>query len=260
MNPTTFPIPTRGPFDGVRQIVRFNWPKYVQAAAATLALLLGASLLPLPWWAILGIDCGATLAMGWLLMSLVVSHVVYDRSRLCRWRWIGALLDRVPATWVNIHAGFDESSAALGRMFPSARKRVLDIFDRVEMREPSIARARRLSSATVERDHADLRRLPIESGSAELVTLLLAAHEIRRSDSRDEFFAELSRIVTPGGRIVLAEHLRDWPNFLAFGPGFVHFHSRRTWLRAAERAGLHTVRELSITPFVRVFVFERKSS
>jgi hypothetical protein len=54
---------------------------------------------------------------------------------------------------------------------------------------------------------------------------------------------------------VLVEHLRDAANFAAFGPGFLHFFSRRTWLAAAEGPFQLAV-EFPITPFVRVFGFE----
>jgi hypothetical protein len=87
--------------------------------------------------------------------------------------------------------------------------------------------------------------------------LLLSAHELRQHASRVAFLRELHRILTTDGRVVMAEHLRDLPNFLAFGPGFLHFHSRRTWRRAAVEAGLEIEREFRITPFVAVFIVRR---
>ena len=90
-----------------------------------------------------------------------------------------------------------------------------------------------------------------------MATLLLSAHELRSEEGRGALFTELRRVLGPGGRIVVAEHLRDWANFLAYGPGVLHFHSRRTWLRCFTRHRFDVHAEFSITPFVRIFVLRR---
>ena len=84
--------------------------------------------------------------------------------------------------------------------------------------------------------------------------LLLAAHELRRRADRLAFFREARRVLAPGGRIVLVEHLRDAANFAPFGPGFLHFLSRREWLATIAKSRLQIVQEFPITPFVRVFL------
>ena len=68
------------------------------------------------------------------------------------------------------------------------------------------------------------------------------------------WFAEARRCLRPGGRIVLVEHVRDVANFLAFGPGFLHFHSPESWRHCWEKAGLRLSDRFRVTPWVRVFV------
>ena len=53
--------------------------------------------------------------------------------------------------------------------------------------------------------------------------------------------------------MILVEHGRDVANFLAFGPGFMHFFAPSEWRRTASEAGLNLVGETRITPFVRVY-------
>jgi ubiquinone/menaquinone biosynthesis C-methylase UbiE len=86
---------------------------------------------------------------------------------------------------------------------------------------------------------------------------IFAAHELRHHDQRVRLFGEIARILTPGGRFILMEHSRDWRNFLAFGPGFLHFFSESGWRKAASDAGLTVLTELSMTPFVHVYVLRR---
>jgi len=89
------------------------------------------------------------------------------------------------------------------------------------------------------------------------VFLLFAAHEIRQSARRTEFFREATRVLSKSGQLLLVEHIRDWSNFVAFGPGFLHFHSRGEWLRVANSAGFTIAREGRVTPFVRYFLMTR---
>ena len=238
-----------------KQIVLFNWPFYAAAAVAVTAAPLAIPRLPASAWIHVPAWTGAGLVAMWLVTSLAASWIVYDRSPLMHWDWLLQALGFHPRSWINIHAGHDESSAALQRIFAPASGRVFDIFDAGEMTEPSIARAR--ARATAQAEHADYRRLPLPNGAIDVATLLLSAHELRTDEARGALFTELRRVVGPGGRVVVAEHLRNWANFLAYGPGFLHFHSRRTWLRCFSRHRFDVHAEFSITPFVRIFVLRR---
>lgn len=90
--------------------------------------------------------------------------------------------------------------------------------------------------------------------------VVFSAHEIRDPASRFRFFKELRRILKPSGRLLMVEHLREAWNFVAYGPGFLHFYSRSEWTRLAEDAGLSVEAERSLTPFGRCFVFARETN
>lgn len=245
-------------YHGMLQILRYNQPMYAKAGAAALVAVLALVLLPMPRTLALLVTAGVAATLLWSGSSLLVSHWVYDRSPLRGWDWLAGLFSSPPRRWASIHAGLDETSGALARIFPADAGIVFDVYDPAEMTEPSIVRARRLAldrAATA----ADFRALPLPDTSQDAVFLIFAAHELRRPESRLRLFREIVRVLIPGGRVVLVEHLRDGRNFLAFGPGFLHFFSRRDWLRAAAAADLTLREERRVTPFVAVLVLEKRA-
>lgn len=52
------------------------------------------------------------------------------------------------------------------------------------------------------------------------------------------------------------EQLRNFSNFMCFGFVAFHFFSRKTWTRSFNDAGLVSVNEFALTPFMRVFVLK----
>ena len=239
--------------DGALQIIRFNWRQYVAAFLVVLCMVISGIYFPFSPFTI-ACTVIAAVTLFWTFTSIFVSHWVYDRSGIRQWKWLRELLPQVPSELVNIHCGFDETSAALRRTFPASHTSTYDLFDSREMTEPSIAVAREASAASGIR--CNLRQLPASDGIFDAALLLFAAHEIRRVNSREAFFEELKRIVKPGGYVIIVEHLRDAMNFVAFGPGVFHFLPRKAWTRL-EAFSFRREREFSFTPFVRVFVFRR---
>lgn len=255
-------MPTqRGKYQGVFQIVRFNWPMYLVAAVVLSAGTALTMIVPMPDLVRGLIRTGLGLAGFWLIFSLLVSHYVYDRSALYRGEWLRRIFPSPPPRYATLHVGLDEFSEILQEHFPQSESVAIDFFDAVEMTEPSIRRARKENTATLQSvTRADFHALPFQDNELAAAFLIFAAHELRRPDSRRRLFQELSRVLKPAGKILLVEHVRDLANFLAFGPGCLHFHSRATWLRALADTGLSAADEFRSTPFVRIFVFEKNLS
>ena len=252
----TASIGRRGALHGVGQIVRFNWPRYAAAAVIFLVVPLALDAPRVGETTRRLASAVLALPVFWAAASLAVSWLVYDRSPLMSGNWIPDALGASPSRWLTLHAGFDEWTPAARRALGSAG-RSLDLFDPARMTEPSIARARRATPEPSPR--ADFRRLPVAAASMDAVFLPLAAHEWRTHSDRCALMREAARVLAPGGQVVVVEHLRDAANFAAFGPGFLHFHSRRTWLRCFQDSRLAVAREFAITPFVRVFILRRQS-
>ena len=249
---------------GIRQVLLYNWPTYAWTALGCVSGGVATAVLPVPpaLKRLAGLGIGA--AGAWSVSSLLASHYVYDRSELGRWDWAADLFaPESPRRVLNIHAGVDEAGGTLERVFAGAEIQTADMFDPLVTRSASIRRARaraRAQGQHWEAEPVDPTALPFEDAAWDAVLLVFAAHEVRDTATRHQLFREIRRVLRPGGRLLVVEHLRDLPNFLVFGPGFVHFLPRRAWLRAAQEARLTLARERSVTPFVRVFVLEKTAA
>jgi hypothetical protein len=245
----------RKPLQGVANIVRFNWHYY-----ATGLLCIGGGLVAQPF--LTGpahLLATALLLMAGLgmIVSLAVSCYVYDLSGLYALAWLPRTFPAPGVRLVNIHAGFDETSALLRERYPQATLRVLDFYDGRKHTEISIRRARKAYAAFPGTQSVTTEDVPLAAGSADYIFLILAAHEIRNPSERTRFLGRLRNALGPGGKVVVVEHLRDWPNFLAYNFGCYHFYPASTWRRAFRAAGLHLAEETKITPFVSVFTLQK---
>jgi SAM-dependent methyltransferase len=243
----------RGKWQGVATIVRLNWPLYAGAAAVLIGS--AASLLFVASPTVKLVSAFALIAaLYFLLGSLGVSHWIYDRSDLYRWRWLSRALANSPRSRIVFcHSGFDEASCAL-RQELDAEWIILDHYDDMQMTEPSIRRARRMFPPVPGTVPAAFGAWPIAPNSCDVVFGLLAIHELRRESDRVAWFAQAKRALRDKGRVVLVEHARDFANFIAFGPGFLHFHSPGNWRRCWEQSGLRLLDEFRVTPWIRIFV------
>ena len=247
--------PARKSYQGVVQIFQFNWRSYFFSGMSVAAAMLVSAFLPQIGRTAL-LLCVAP-AIFWMASSLLVSHYLYDRFPLYDLSWISRELALTPKRWVNIHCGLDETCGLLTALFPESTGQAVDIYDPRIMTETSIRIARQLQHPAEMDMTARYDALPWSDSSFDAAFLLFAAHELRHHGQRVRLFQEVARVLVPGGDLILMEHSRDWWNFLAFGPGFLHFFSRREWRRTALDAGLALQAEFSRTPFVHVYQLRR---
>ena len=244
----------RKPFQGVVNIIRFNWHLYI----ISLAILLIIGLFLRQFDGIIHLIL-FTLSVGILantLISLAVSYFVYDYSSLYTFDWLKRLPILPGNTLVNIHAGFDESSLTIKNNYVENALRILDFYDPKLHTEVSIKRARAAYPALPETESITTSQLPLPNQSADFVFLILAAHEIRSPKERLIFFQELKRILTPDGKVILLEHQRDIYNFMAYSIGFFHFYPSSTWKKLFKESHFAIQEQFKITPFITAYILQ----
>jgi len=241
---------------GMLRVIRFNWPMYLLAVVLTFVLLY-LSLQP----ALVSVSALFWLAAGYsayqTAASLLASWWVYDLSALKSWQWVSELVPLESEKIVQVYAGYDESGGRLRSLFSSSDYSVIDFYDALPRREPSIVRARKLYPSSVAPLCSTLTNWPMAPASVDVVVIAFAAHEIRDASQREALFNQVSVVLKENGRLILVEHLRDLANLVAFGPGFVHFLPESEWKRCAASANLRLLKRQNITPLVGVFVLCR---
>jgi SAM-dependent methyltransferase len=242
----------RRKFQGVLNILSFNRHFYF-FGLGVLAILF-ASYFLIEWSDILFWVIIAAFLYG-LIMPLIVSAYVYDFSGFYDFHWLKGQVkdDEKVNLIVNINAGFDETSFIIENRFPQTDLKVFDFYNPKRNTEPAIKRARKVSLTYPNTREIAFNSIPLKDKTVDIVFLLSAVHEIRSQEEKIQFLKECHRICKPGGKVIMVEHLRDFPNFVAFSVGFTHFFSRSVWKNAFQRAGFSTFQETKFTPFMSIF-------
>jgi len=240
----------RRKFQGVLNILSFNRHFYVFGLAA-LALIIASHVIfswpNLLYWIII-----SAFLYG-LIMPLLVSAYVYDFSGYYNFNWLKKYKIADAKQILNINAGFDETSFIIKNIFPQSDLKVFDFYNAQQHTEPAIVRARKVSLVYPNTQQITSNSIPLKDKSVDIIFLLSAVHEIRSLEEKVQFLKECHRLCKPGAEVIMVEHLRDFPNFLAFSVGFTHFFSKKVWKKAFQKAGFSSFEETKFTAFMSIF-------
>ncbi len=242
----------RRKFQGVLNILSFNRHFYVFGLIALTLIIL--SHLVFSWSNLLFWIVVLAFLYG-LIMPLIISAYVYDFSGYYKFNWLKNfnLTDSEDKQVLNINAGFDETSFIIKNYFPKSNLKVFDFYNAKQHTEPAIIRARKVSLVYPNTQQIISNTIPLKDNSVDFIFLLSAVHEIRSLNEKIQFLKECHRVCKSNANVIMIEHLRDFPNFLAFSVGFIHFFSKRTWRNAFKEAGFTTFTEQKFTPFMSIF-------
>lgn len=89
-------LASRGSFEGVNKIIRFNTRFYIGSILGVASAVLLLTLIRLPVWLKDVALVGTALMLFWTLSSLLVSWYVYDHAGVTRWEWLRNSLRYLP--------------------------------------------------------------------------------------------------------------------------------------------------------------------
>lgn len=237
---------------GAFNILSFNRHFYVVGFIALSLIVVSKFMINWPnglyWSVILAFIYGLT-------MPLFVSAYVYDCSGFYNFDWLKQMNieDTTDKFNLNINAGFDETSYSIASILPQSNLQVYDFYNAKQHTEPAIIRARKVSLVYPNTQQINSNAIPLPDHSVDNIFLLSAIHEMRQHNEKVQFLKECRRVCKPTGNVIMVEHLRDLPNFLAFTIGFTHFFSKKTWNKAFKAAGFTALNEIKFTPFMSIF-------
>jgi ubiquinone/menaquinone biosynthesis C-methylase UbiE len=242
----------RKKFQGVLNILSFNRHFYVFGFIVLSIIIISYIMFSWPsylFWIVV-----AAFLYG-LLMPLLVSAYVYDFSGYYNFDWLKKFnfKDCTGTKILNINAGFDETSFIIKHHFPQSDLQVFDFYNAEQHTEPAIVRARKVSLVYPNTQQIITNHIPLPDNSVDIIFLLSAAHEIRTQPEKIQFLKECHRVCKPNSNVIMIEHLRDFPNFVAFTIGFTHFFSKHIWKKAFNASGFSNFTEEKFTPFMSIF-------
>ncbi|RYE34725.1 MAG: methyltransferase [Sphingobacteriales bacterium] len=251
-------VGVRGRYQGTWNIIRFNRHFYVLALLSVSGLIVVEIFLE----GVIGtlMLAAATVISLSTVISLAVSLWVYDLSGFYKMNWIRYSGLPKGAQVFNIHAGFDETSSLLSDKFPLAKLTAYDFYDPIEHTEISIKRARTAYPSFPGTQKISTKGTGLPVHKADMIFLIFSLHEIRNTEERRNFLRTLKGLLTSEGRIIVVEHQRDLPNFIAFNVGFFHFYSPASWMKDFNSAGLLIERREAFTPFVNLYTLIKNDS
>jgi ubiquinone/menaquinone biosynthesis C-methylase UbiE len=249
-------------YSGMMAILLYNWSIFAGMALFSTVTIGAGLMLPSLWgWLFL---ISGLVVLGMLSMILLASFVVYDWGEQHEYDRLAELgnLDEANVV-VDITCGKLRGTRGFLAHFTGGHYFLIDIYDADKMPDHALERARAMEPSLITKQRIFRRagqsdRLPLPHNWADVVYCSFSLHELHNSADRQAILSECSRMLKPKGRLLIAEHGRDWQNFIAFGPGMFSFFSPKVWKNHFEQAGLVIKHHEKWRGLVNLWVLEQK--
>jgi SAM-dependent methyltransferase len=227
----------------------FGWAAYVNrggylralAFGAPTALALAVAGMTISWRPL--VTAGLALVAGGALVFLFSIHGIYRMYGPPATRYVSRLLQLGEvgerAVIADLHIGTWRHSHLLTELRPEATVHSVNCWNAGG--PPSEANVKQLHELEGPPQHPTFEtiaaldfKVPLADRSCDAVVMGFGIHEIDARGPREQLFDEARRLLRPGGKLLLFEHLVDLENFVIFGPGIAHWPRRREWLALLE--------------------------
>lgn len=245
-----------GRFSGtIRYLSIHSGPYALAYGSAVFALLLIGLGIEMGWLSL--IPFGLLLFLGlayYILATLWAAHRLYDPTELQPHRILfdmGQLNERSHFTILDL--GLRWQAQDLATLLSTGHATVIDIYNPRWTPSSTIRRARtRTRTSATNADprlswrNSDFRLLPLPDSSTETVIACEILSRIAQEGDRLVLLKEIHRVLTPNGRLLIAERAQTQINWLTFGNLSTPLKSANDWRHLLVDAGFRIRREQSL--------------
>jgi SAM-dependent methyltransferase len=232
-------------FKGLTSYIRTHWPTFfiIYAGLILALLLIGVGLL-FDWYSLVPFAIAIALVAGYAFAYYIwIGHRLYDIDN----RTPTKLLIQLSQLQTNeqvacIDLGPRENGLIIADHLISGRCMVIDVYNPQSHTSTSLRRVRTRSIKTDPDPRliwidSSFELLPLPDNSVTAVFLVEILSEFWLAGEREQLLEEIWRILTPEGRVLLAERVRTQRNMLLTGLLTSSAPTIGTWRRMMEKAG-----------------------
>jgi SAM-dependent methyltransferase len=258
----------KSPYRGMLRHVRANWPTYVLLyGGVVLALLLIGLSLDRGWLSFVPLSLAMMLLLAYFFAAgLWSAHQLYDPAGL---RPHVALFEmgRLEAedSFVYVDLGARDFALQLSRRLSSGKIYVVDVYNPQWTTSGSLKRYRARQPHAVndprlvwQNGRFDLLPLPDKSVSTVILCQILS--EFWLEGDRAALLREAHRVLTPNGKLLLAERVRGQTNWLVLGPTAVRLPPADYWRDSLQEAGFMLRGEQDLHGLIHCFRADKPSA
>jgi ubiquinone/menaquinone biosynthesis C-methylase UbiE len=255
-------------FQGTLTYIYAHWPEYTLAyGSLVLALVFMGISAQVGWLAYIPLTFAFVLiTLYFLLASLWAAHWQFDRDGLRPHQVLFEMAHLRPTDrFVYIDVGRRRRPLALAHQITTGHITVIDIYNPQWTPSRSLVRwrSRMRPPATDPRltwlsGNFDL--LPLPDSSTSVVILCQIASELGQDGDRASLLREIKRILTPDGRLYMAEKVRSQTTWLTAGPAALSVPTSDYWRQLLRQSGFQVRQEKSLGGLLRCFTNAKQTA
>ncbi len=254
-------------YNGTRHFIYAEWPLFagLYGGVVFALLVIGVSATQ-GWFSFIPMAAAVLLIfLFYLLATIWSAYQLYDNGGIQPHHVLfdmGSI--QANETFVFIDLGYRRQAINLSRRLTTGRVIVLDIYNPQWTTNPALVRLRKRMpipppDPRISLRDASMDLIPLPDQSVSSVIMCQIASELWQRGDQIALFREIHRVLTPNGRLLLAERTRTQTNWLVMGPMALNLKRREDWQQLLQTAGFVVRRTQDLSGIISCFRADKPS-